>query len=104
MLLGDVENLCPVMQFELSCSNSFKFCRSVMLSGFVVVGIVGETASNSKSLDELVAVAVEVVAVEVVGVVLESVTEELTVAESLSCTRGFLINLSAWERFSEIRR
>ena len=99
MLLGDVENLCPVMQFELSCSNSFKFCRSVMLSGFVVVGIVGETASNSKSLDELVAVAVEVVAVEVVGVVLESVTEELTVAESLSCTRGFLINLSAWERF-----
>ena len=34
-----------------------------------------------------------------VGVVLESETEELTVAESLSCTRGFLINLSAWERF-----
>ena len=42
--------------------------------------------------------------VEGVGVVLESETEELTVAESLSCTRGFLINLSAWERFSEIRR
>ena len=30
MLLGDVENLCPVMQFELSWSNSFKFRRSVM--------------------------------------------------------------------------
>ena len=95
MLLGDVENLCPVMQFELSCSNSFKFCRSVMLSGFVVVGIVGETASNSKSRDELVAVAVEGVGVEGVGVegvgvegvgvVLESETEGLTVAESLSC-------------------
>ena len=49
-------------------------------------------------------VGVEGVGVEVVGVVLESETEELTVAESLSCTRGFLINLSAWERFSEIRR
>ena len=48
--------------------------------------------------------SVEVVAVEGVRVVLESETEELTVAESLSCTRGFLINLSAWERFSEIRR
>ena len=44
------------------------------------------------------------VGVEVVRVVLESETEEPTVAESLSCTRGFLINLSAWERFSEIRR
>ena len=49
-------------------------------------------------------VGVEGVGVEVVGVVLESETEELTVTESLSCTRGFLINLSAWERFSEIRR
>ena len=49
-------------------------------------------------------VGVEGVGVEVVRVVLESETEELTVAESLSCTRGFLINLSAWERFSEIRR
>ena len=49
-------------------------------------------------------VGVEGVGVEVVGVVLESETEELTVAESLSCTRGFLINLSAWESFSEIRR
>ena len=52
----------------------------------------------------VVGVAVEGVGVEVVRVVLESETEELTVAESLSCTRGFLINLSAWERFSEIRR
>ena len=52
----------------------------------------------------VVGVAVEGVGVEVVGVVLESETEELAVAESLSCTRGFLINLSAWERFSEIRR
>ena len=49
-------------------------------------------------------VGVEGVLVEVVGVVLESETEELTVAESLSCTRGFLINLSAWERLREIRR
>lgn len=40
-------------------------------------------------------VGVEGVGVEGVGVVLESETEELTVAESLSCTRGFLINLSA---------
>ena len=40
-------------------------------------------------------VGVEGVLVEVVGVVLESETEELTVAESLSCTRGFLINLNA---------
>ena len=53
---------------------------------------------------EVVGVGVEGVRVEVVRVVLESETEELTVAESLSCTRGFLINLSAWERFSEIRR
>ena len=30
MLLGDVENICPVMQFELSSSNWFKFRRSVM--------------------------------------------------------------------------
>ena len=50
------------------------------------------------------AVGGEGVGVVVVRVVLESETEELTVAESLSCTRGFLINLSAWERFSEIRR
>ena len=27
---GDVENICPVMQFELSSSSSFKFRRSVM--------------------------------------------------------------------------
>ena len=39
------------------------------------------------------------VGVVVVGVELESETEELTVAESLRCTRGFLINLSAWEGF-----
>ena len=26
---GDVENICPVMHFEFSCSNSFKFRRSV---------------------------------------------------------------------------
>ena len=44
-------------------------------------------------------VRVDGVGVGGVGVVLESVTEELTVAESLSCTRGFLINLSAWEGF-----
>ena len=48
---------------------------------------------------EVEGVGVEGVRVEVVRVVLESETEELTVAESLSCTRGFLINLSAWERF-----